>query len=145
MNIEELRNSFEGYEPHYNFEPVTGRILNLTQHYLTSTQVQQGAFEPSIEDKVLIAELLTVGELKSPQQLFEKALSLLEIASKYEFDYLLVSGIHPLINILALAAGYADMKACQAFSRRTVIEEKNMDGTVVKKTMFVHEKFYKFS
>lgn len=144
MNIEKLRKAVEGYEPHYDFEPVTGRILNLTQHSLTPTQVQQGAFEPSNEDKVLIAKLLTVEELVSPQQLLEKALSLLEIASKYEFDYLLVGGMHSLINILSLTALYADVETCQAFSKRTV-EEKTIDGTVTKKTVFVHEKFYKFS
>ena len=93
MNIEKLRKAVEGYEPHYGFEPITGRILNLTQHSLTTTQVEQGAFEPSNEDKSLIAKLLTVEELISPQQLLEKALSLLEIASKYEFDYILVASI----------------------------------------------------
>lgn len=145
MNIEKLRKAVEGYEPHYDFEPVTGRILNLTQHYLTPTQVGQGAFEPSNEDKNKIAKLLTVEELVSSQQLLEKALSLLEIASKYEFDYLLVGGMHSLIDIVSILSIYADVETCQAFSKRTVVEEKNMDGTVVKKTMFVHEKFYRFS
>lgn len=145
MNIKKLCKAVEGYEPHYDFEPVTGRILNLTQHYLTPTQVGQGAFEPSNEDKNKIAKLLTVEELVSSQQLLEKALSLLEIASKYEFDYLLVGGMHSLIDIVSILSIYADVETCQAFSKRTVVEEKNMDGTVVKKTMFVHEKFYRFS
>ncbi|MFW9600914.1 MAG: hypothetical protein ACMV1B_01165 [Prevotella sp.] len=144
INIEELRKAVNGYEPLYDFEPITGRILNLTQHSLTTAQVEQGGFEPSNEDKALIAKLLTVEKLISPQQLLEKALSLLEVASKYEFDYILVGGMHPLINILAFTSLYADVETCQAFSKRTVVEEKNMDGTVVKKTVFIHEKFYKF-
>lgn len=145
MNIKKLFEVFKNCEEESYFTPVTGRILNLTQHSLTPAQIAQGAFEPSAEDKSKISKLLTVDELISQKQLNEKSMQLLEIASKYEFDYLLVGGMHPLINTVAFFSIFAEISTCQAFTKRMAVEVENADGTISKKTVFAHEKFYKFS
>jgi len=60
------------------------KILNLTQHMITREQENKGVFEPELEDKNKIKELLTFNDIPSKQEINKRAKELTKIAKKYD-------------------------------------------------------------
>ena len=115
------------------------KILNLTQHTATPEQLEAGVFEPG--NKKRIQELLTFDRIPSKEQMELRARELALIA-KQELGItskaVMVGGAPYFMSTLERVLKEEGFQVCYAFSKRECIEEKQSDGSVVKKTLFKH-------
>jgi len=110
------------------------RILNLTQHMATPSQVEEGVFEPA--DKKEVQNLLTFATLPSDEQVWTAAKRLADVAAR-EMNppgEVMIGGAPYLMPALQSALAARGLQAIYSFSERKCIEEALPDGTV-KKTM----------
>lgn len=127
------------------------KILNLTQHNATPDQVKAGVVNVREEDKALLQELLTFDNIPTADEMEARAQDLAVFALTYditgseEMDNSEVNCLHVMIGGApffmsflekALKANY--LIPMYAFSKREVIEEPHLDGTVLKKQVFKH-------
>jgi len=115
------------------------KILNLTQHEATEEQKQAGVIEP--ENKKRIQELLTFDSVPSKEQMELRARELALIA-KQELGIaskaVMVGGAPYFMSTLERVLKQEGFQVCYAFSKRECVEERQSDGSVVKKTLFRH-------
>ncbi len=118
------------------------KILNLTQHTATPEQLEAGVFEP--KSKKRIQELLTFDSIPSKEQMELRARELALIA-KQELGItskaVMIGGAPYFMSTLERVLKEEGFQVCYAFSKRECIEEKQSDGSVVKKTLFKHVGF----
>ncbi|MEM2498229.1 MAG: hypothetical protein QXR81_07640 [Candidatus Nezhaarchaeales archaeon] len=136
-------------------------ILNLTQHPATPEQVEAGVVEPSAPLKERIQKLLTFDELPSLPEIRERARKLVETIDDYledlekrgviatspsgEANYevygAMIGGAPYLMRPLEEELIKAGVKPLYAFSKRITSELRKPDGTVEKRSIFVHAGF----
>ena len=113
-------------------------MLNLTQYEATKEQREQGVIEPSTADKEAIKALLTFDEIPTYHDIRARAITLAEIAERYNVKYAMIGGAPYLMSSLERALASKGIIPLYAFTKRVAEEEKLPDGSVVKKTVFKH-------
>lgn len=115
------------------------KIINLTQHPATADQAKAGVFEPA--DKKVIQQLLTFVSLPTQQDITNKASRLAQIAKEQGATHAMIGGAGYLMGSLESALVAVGISPLHAFSVRESVEEKQTDGSVVKKNVFRHVGF----
>ena len=121
------------------------KIINLTQHMATPEQVVAGVIEPKPNDKNLIRTTLTFNAIPEIEDILAAAKALSIIAKKYGINTAMIGGAPWLMSALERALLHEGIEPVYAFSLRRSVETKGEDGTVVKKTIFKHLGFVRFS
>jgi len=110
-------------------------ILNLTQHFASKEQIEEGVFEP--EDKEKVKKLLTFNELPSKEEIKERARLLTGIAIVEGAEKAMIGGAPYLMSSLEKKLKEFDIQPVYAFSKR-IVEETEKDGEIIKKSIFKH-------
>lgn len=125
------------------------KILNMTQHAPTHSQIEAGVIDP-IKEKSDIKSLLTFHELPTKEQLEERALLMrvmgVDLIIKYSTDPIVLIGGAPwfMPYVEHEFATQTSIKCVYSFSQRQIIQEKVDGDTKVKKTIvFEHVGFVK--
>ena len=112
--------------------------INLTQHESTP---EQDCIPRSDELASAIKGLLTFHELPTMREIVERAQALAEIAHKSGAQEAMIGGAPYLMEALAPALRMAGIVPVYAFSLRESVDEKQADGSVIKRTVFRHAGF----
>ena len=113
-------------------------VLNLTRHYSTPEQRNDGVIEPTEEDKQRIRELLTFDEIPTVKEIKERAEELADIAETYDVRAAMIAGAPFILSSLENALKKRGIAPLYSFATREAVEEQLPDGTVVKKSLFKH-------
>lgn len=114
-------------------------IINLTQHSATVEQVSAGVVEP--ERKDFVKMLLTFEGIPSKESIYDRAISLAEIARDAEASFALIGGAPYLMSALERALIARNITPVYSFSERVSVETTGPDGTVKKVNEFRHKGF----
>jgi len=127
------------------------KILNLTQHNATPSQLAAGVVEPPAEAKSRIRRLLTFTSLPTYGEVEERAEELAELAVEIltdpDFPWIcggqdwvpvMVGGAPYLMAPLEKALLKRGLRPLYAFSKREVVEEPQPDGSVRRTMVFRH-------
>ena len=118
------------------------KILNLTQHLATPEQVAQGVVDLSEQDRKALVSAITFEDLPNVETLANRAKKVCDIAVKYGIKNVMIGGAPFFMSTLEKALKSDGMMPVYAFSKRTVVEKQQSDGTVVKTAIFKHEGFF---
>jgi hypothetical protein len=116
-------------------------IVNLTQHKAASDQIKDGVFDLSDKDKERLSELLTFDEPPSPYEIVKRAREVVKLAAHTGVKEAMIGGAPYLMPALEAALIQCGIKPLYAFTRREIIEGKeirNPDGSVIKQSVFRH-------
>lgn len=111
--------------------------LNLTRHPATSEQIEAGVYDPTDQARETIITLLTIEELPTVRELRRRATELAAIAVRSGANRAMIGGMGALMWYLRAALWDAGVEACEAFTRRNVVDHG--DGT--KTVQFLHVGF----
>ena len=114
------------------------KILNLTQHSLTASQIEAGCFEPEEADKERLKVLLTFEELPTMFDFTCNAIEIAGIARKYKCEDVMIGGHLDFMIYLIVRLRASGMRPRSSFTKRNIVEVHNPDGTVTKTQMFQH-------
>lgn len=121
------------------------KILNFTQHAPSTEQKTAGVYDPSKASFLAAkAAILNFAALPSREELEQRerdACDLFEIAKEEGAKHVLLGGAPFFMAALERAAVKAGLEPVYAFSKRESVEETLPDGSVIKKSVFVHEGF----
>lgn len=110
------------------------KIINLTQHDLTPSQVESGCIEAP--DKKRLQEVLTFNTLPTVDEVESRAKTLATMASGY--SRALIGGAPFLMSSLEKALLKKGIIPMYSFSQRVSTETTNSEGIVVKTQQFQH-------
>jgi len=123
-------------------------ILNLTQHAATPEQRSAGVFDMTGDHLMTLVELLTFNDLPTQQEVEERAQQIAELALAWLTDNdvidtvgdirAMIGGAPFLMAPLEGALRDQGITPVYAFSRRESVEERQSDGSIVKRTVFRH-------
>ena len=119
---------------------MSNKILNLTQHYITPEQEDDGVIEPH-ENKELIQSLLTFEDIPSLNTIILRANTLTDIAVKEGVSSVMIGGAGYLMKELENALLDKNIIPLYSFTKRISIDEHMPDGTVEKTVIFKHDGF----
>ena len=119
------------------------KILNLTQHEATATQIEAGVMDVTPEDKLKLLSLLNFDVIPTRLDISKRANAIAEIAMNYDCPKAMIGGALWLMPELesALVTCPDCIQPIYAFSVRESVEVHNADGTVSKKVVFKHAGF----
>jgi hypothetical protein len=127
------------------------QIINLTQHPATQEQKEAGVLDVAPERQKRLHQLLTFEEVPSIHALRARAAQLFHIfedetlnanwGEKQSWPCVMIGGAPYLMSHLEECFISEGITVVYAFSQRKSIEEQQADGSVVKRTVFVHEGF----
>ena len=112
------------------------KIINLTQHVATESQVKDGVFEPS--DKSSVKTCLTFTTIPSKEDMVERAKKLAQIAHEHQADFAMVGGAAYFIPVLENELIAVGIKPIHSFTERKSVDKINDDGSVQKVNVFEH-------
>lgn len=112
------------------------KIINLTQHIATETQMKDGVFEPS--DKNSVKTCLTFTVIPSKEDMVKRAKKLAQIAHEHKADFAMVGGAAYFISVLENELVSIGIKPIHSFTERKSVDKINDDGTVQKVSVFEH-------
>ncbi len=110
------------------------RIINLTQHAATGSQVNEGVF--NVEQN--LGDLLTFNSAPSEEEMKERAEKLADIAAEAKAEAAMIGGAGYFMRPLEEALKARGIRPLYSFSERRSVEKHNPDGTVVKTNVFEH-------
>jgi hypothetical protein len=118
-------------------------ILNLTQHTMTYDQEQAGVFEPSSDDKAKIQELLTFHNKPGSWDIDQRSHALADLAKSYGVKWAMIGDKDApyLMPRLSKELKRRGITPLYAFNELQVVEDVGYDGTVTKKSVFMHAGF----
>jgi hypothetical protein len=126
-------------------------IINLTQHPATQEQKEAGVRDVAPERTQRLHQLLTFEEAPDVYELRSRAAQLFHIFEDETFDAdwgneqfwprVMIGGAPYLMSHLEDCFISEGIIVVYAFSQRKSVEEQQADGSVVKRTVFVHEGF----
>ena len=126
-------------------------IINLTQHPATQEQKDAGVRDVAPERQKRLHPLLTFEEAPNVHELRGRAAQLFHIFEDETFDAdwgdrqfwprVMIGGAPYLMSHLEECFLSESITVVYAFSQRKSIEEQQADGSVVKRTVFIHEGF----
>lgn len=114
------------------------KILNLTQHAPTDSQLAAGVDDVSSGDKVILQDLLTFNSLPTRDEINSAALNIAELASSYDTEFVLIGGAPFLMGALESALKARGLTPLYAFSQRQSTVIINDEGVVTKVNDLVH-------
>ena len=115
------------------------KILNLTAHHSTPSQILAGVIEP--KKKGPIMELLNFDELPDMKTINNRATAIADIADKEKGDEkmkAMIGGAPFFMEPLANALRLRGIRPVFSFSRRESVEHHMPDGSVEKRGVFRH-------
>jgi hypothetical protein len=115
-------------------------ILNLTQHKATPEQMMQGVIDLGENDRQQLIFLLTFNECPDVEEIKNRAYSIVRLTHPYSFDAVMIGGAGFLMRFLEDDFASIKVNVVHAFTKR-VVEEKIVDGEVVKTSIFKHVDF----
>ena len=121
-----------------------GWIANLTQHDTTPEQAEAGVFDAEIPWRKHLRDALTVDVLPYPEDIRHVSRNVAELASwcgALTGGKVMIGGAPWLMPVLVTDLRRAGYEPVFAFSQRRSEESKGIDGSVVKRTVFLHEGF----
>lgn len=116
-------------------------ILNLTQHPLTSEQVNADCVDVPVAQEGLLKDLLTFDKKPSKTQVWARAKDIVDIALSQGVSKAMIGGapyLMPYLHQLLLEAG---IEPLYAFSVRESQEQPQPDGSVRKVNVFRFDGF----
>ena len=127
-------------------------IINLTQHPATQEQKDAGVRDVAPELQGKLRQLLTFDTLPTIQELRGRAYQLFQLFEDVTLDdnweterqfwpSVMIGGAPYLMSHLEECFLSSGICVVYAFSQRKSVEEHQADGSVVKRTVFVHEGF----
>ena len=127
-------------------------IINLTQHPATEEQRCQGVRDVAPELQTKLRQLLTFDTLPTVQELRGRAYQLYQLfeeetlndnweTERQLWPHVMIGGAPYLMSHLEECFLPEGIAVLYAFSQRKSVEEQQADGSVVKRTVFVHEGF----
>ena len=111
------------------------RRINLTQH---DALPEQGCLPRTDADAAEVATWLTFNTLPSLAEIVGRAQILVDIAVRAGADEAMIGGAPYLMVALDPALRMAGITPIYAFSLRQSVDERQPDGSVVKRTKFRH-------
>lgn len=117
-------------------DEMADKILNLTQHEATQTQLDLGVFEP--ENKQQVRNLLTFEEPPNHKDMVRRAKELAEICRKHGASRAMIGGAGYFMGTLEYVLREEGVIGMHSFTKRVVYETDNGDGTTTKQSEFVH-------
>lgn len=112
------------------------KIVNLTMHNATESQVKDGVFEPS--NKELVKESLLFTGLPTKKEIADKAIKLVEVAVTENATHAMIGGAPYLMGTLETELHKKGIIPLYSFTERKSVETHNPDGTVTKTNVFEH-------
>lgn len=112
------------------------KIVNLTMHNATDSQIKDGVFEPSNKEKV--KEALLFKGLPTKEEITEKAKQLTDVAISENATHAMIGGAPYLMGALEQELHERDITPLYSFTERKSVETQNGDGTVTKTNIFEH-------
>ena len=122
---------------------MTKRILNLTNHVMTGAQLDE-LFSPKwgyTEVVELDPEDKALWSTMDPSNYKEVSDMIL---AKYEYDGVHLAGFPVMLPYVVSKYGKS-VELLYAYSGRNSVEEHMPDGSVVKKNIFVHKGFFRYT
>jgi len=126
-------------------------IINLTQHPATQEQKEAGVRDVAPERTQRLHQLLTFEEAPDVYGLRSRAAQLFHIFEdetlnanwdeQKSWPRVMIGGAPYLMSHLEDCFISEGITVLYAFSQRKSVEEQQADGSVVKRTVFVHEGF----
>jgi len=117
-------------------------IINLTQRSANPDQIKAGVMDLPELDAQLVRALLTFNELPAPKEIEERAQRLAAFAHFWAKQcgtpFVMIGGALWLMPALTKALRDRNLSPVFAFSTRESAEEKQPDGTVLKRSVFRH-------
>lgn len=113
-------------------------IINLTQHNATPAQVAEGVADLPEGQRSDLKKLLTFNELPDQHEIGVRAKLVAEMASKASAKAAMIGGAPFFMSALENALVSRNIRPLYAFSRRESVEVKGEDGSVSKRSVFVH-------
>jgi hypothetical protein len=119
----------------------------MTQHRATASQLADRLVETDEEVKAEIAQLLTIEEYPSTEELESRAQHIAKLAvsciSRQTPDAsegwsVMIGGAPYLMSHLEASLKAIDIEVCYAFTKRVAVEKAREDGTVEKLSVFKH-------
>jgi hypothetical protein len=137
----------EMMEEYYSIHGYYPSIVNATRHPASPQQVEAGVIEPEPEAKAEMVEIMTFETCPSGKDVETAAKKFAAIVKKQVEKALaakvMIGGapffMAPVVKAIQDVAPY--IKIVYAFSQREAVETVADDGTVTKKTIFVHKGF----
>ena len=118
------------------------KIINLTQHAATPSQIADGVIDLDSQTLLQLKEFLTIDELPTAQDLKYRAMQILvlalDLSQKYETLDFMLGGHLDLMSFVHAEFFRVGLKPRSSFSKRNVIETQQPDGTVSKVAIFEH-------
>ena len=112
------------------------KILNMTQHNITSEQIEHGVV--NLLPAEWRAEVLTFTDLPQKGEVQQRAERIARLVAKTGFDTVMIGGAPFLMAPLVIALKRRGIKPVFAFSRRESVETMTDDGAVTKTQVFRH-------
>jgi hypothetical protein len=113
-------------------------IFNLTQHIASKEQIAAGVVEPDNAVKAQIRELLTFEKPPSQYGMHARAQLLAQIVKQHNCPIAMIGGAPYFMAPLEKWLLATNIVSYYSFSERVVIEVTEPDGSVTKKSSFVH-------
>lgn len=114
-------------------------ILNLTQHFATKEQLEEGVVEPI--NKSLVQDLLTFNNLPTGSEIQCRAQALANLCKKEGFKTAMIGGAPFLMEALSNHLKLRNIKPVYSFSIRTSYDTVQDDGSIRKYSEFTHKGF----
>lgn len=112
------------------------KIVNLTQHVATPSQVQDGVF--NLDENLNLGAILTFTAAPSEEEMKERAEKLANIAAEAGAEAAMIGGAGYFMRPLEEALKAKGIRPLYSFSVRKSVEKPNPDGTVTKTNVFEH-------
>jgi len=126
-------------------------ILNLTQHAATEDQRAQGVVDLPDEQRKMLQQLLGFDKIPSTEEIMERAQEIAELACYNGLSgdggdspfpiYAMIGGAPFLMAPLERALRERGIQPLYAFSVRQSVEKDDVDGKIVKTSVFKHAGF----
>jgi hypothetical protein len=121
-------------------------IINLTQHPATAEQIAAGVVDLQGEQLEALKAALTFDDIPQYGEMARRAEIIADIAESCTGVgprpvYAMLGGAPFFMAILDSAIHDRGMFPIFAFSRRVSVEERQPDGSVIKRNVFKHEGF----
>jgi hypothetical protein len=137
----------EMMEEYYSIHGHYPHIVNATRHPASSDQVAAGVVEPQDHAKEDMIDIMTFDECPPGHVVTEKARRFAKIVvdqvERHQAAKVMIGGapffMSPVVEAIKDVAPYIEV--VYAFSQREAVETIEDDGSVTKKTVFVHKGF----
>jgi hypothetical protein len=117
------------------------KIVNLTQHAATPSQIEEGVFDLPDAKRAVLIKLLTFDALPTEREILERAAAITDIAIAVGASNAILGGALWLMAPLADALRNECIIPYFSFSERKVTETVLPDGTTKKISEFSHAGF----